>query len=60
MADKEIIGLPGILELYGEDAVEFLKYHNRELTDAEKESLKEADEVYAYQSSKQSDTLQKK
>ena len=56
MADKEIIGLPGILELYGEDAVEFLKYHNRELTDAEKESLKEADEVYAYQCSKQSNT----
>ena len=60
MADKEIIGLPGILELYGEDAVEFHKYDQRELTDAEKKFLKEADEYYAYQCSKQSDAKQKK
>ena len=60
MADKEIIGLPGILELYGDEAVEFHKYDQRELTDAEKKFLKEAEEYYLYQSSKQSSTLQKK
>ena len=60
MADREIIGLPGILELYGDEAVEFHKYDQQESSDAEKKFLKEADEYYAYQSSKQSDTLQKK
>ena len=56
MADKEIIGLPGILELYGEDAVEFHKYDQQESSDAKKKFLKEADEYYAYQCSKQSNT----
>ena len=57
MADREIIGLPAVMELTGEDARAFLEYDRRELTDAEKKSLKEADEFYAYQSSKQSSTL---
>ena len=56
MANKEIIGLPGILELYGDEAVEFHKYDQQESSDAKKKFLKEAEEYYLYQSSKQPNT----
>ena len=49
---NEDVGLPTMPPLYGKDAKAFEEYDKRELTKKEIEMLKEADEFYNAQCSK--------